>query len=112
MITREEMKKETGLNLRPRQMDLLEKLLEAEQAKYQALVDASVKLEQWMYETYDWQCDIDVVRQFRSTLKETLSPPPPLLSEKLDKLASSPQSWPMPRNELRQLADEAREIEK
>ena len=82
----------------------VEKLFIEEAAKYQALVDAAV----------DYVVDHHNENQGYEKLYQAVQPflPPPLLSEKLDKLIDEYQRGiAIELDAIRQLADEAREME-
>ena len=80
--------------------------LEADQAKYQSLVESGIK---FLQAKKSGACCASELAEFVAALGPFL--PPPLLSEKLDKLADeNKHRIELPR-ELRQLADEACELE-
>jgi len=109
MITREEISIAItscyGLDLTRKESAILE-IINAEQAKYQALVDAAVAYcgrAGKLLTGSDGAALMDAVNQFI---------PQPLLSEKLDAFAESfPIGGPI-RSDAKRLADEARELEK
>jgi len=115
MIKREDIKAAIKINTCIHNMhvtmalDSIMPVIEAEQAKYTALVDAAVAFLKLT------DAHKDPSTTYYHVLRTALEPflPPPLLSEKLNKLAECTfYDDSTFRKDLRQLADEARKLEK